>query len=146
MSIINLEIDFFMTRRYMLVENSHTLYIINHSILHSSLSYIQLHITPTHSLSIIHVSAYCSTILSDISLFLFLFFFTSHMVFFYYLIFLHTIFQILYSPSPSSSFNVYGCSGPSTSKGPAFITIIVIILIPTKIGSHAINFSHRAPQ
>ena len=31
-------------------------------------------ITPTHSLSIFHVSAYCSTLLSDISWFLFLFF------------------------------------------------------------------------
>ena len=34
-----------------------------------------------------------------------------------------------------------GCSEPSTSKGPAFITIIVIILIPTQIGPHAIRFA-----
>ena len=38
----------------------------------SSLSYIQLHITPTHSLSIFHVSAYCSILFSYISFFLFL--------------------------------------------------------------------------
>ena len=38
----------------------------------SSLSYIQLHITPTNSLSIFHVSAYCSILLSYIPLFLFL--------------------------------------------------------------------------
>ena len=38
----------------------------------SSLSYIQLHITPTHSLSIFHGSAYCSILFSYILLFLFL--------------------------------------------------------------------------
>ena len=56
----------------MLVENSHILYIINHSILILiSLPYIQLHITPTHSHCMYHVSAYCFTLLSCISLFIF---------------------------------------------------------------------------
>ena len=41
--------------------------------------------------------------------------------------------------------NVCARSGPRTSKGPTLITIIVIMLIPTQIGPHAI-VSHRAPQ
>ena len=59
-----------MTREtYRLVENIHPLYIINY-ILRPC---IQLPIIPTHSLSFFYASAYYSTSLSYISLFLFLF-------------------------------------------------------------------------
>ena len=62
---------------YRLVENIHPLYIINYIFffLHPC---IQLPIIPTQSLLFFHASAYYSTSLSYISLFLFLFHHFSH--------------------------------------------------------------------
>ena len=62
-----------MTREtYRLVENIYPLYIINYIFLFLH-PCIQLPIIPTQSLSFLHASAYYSTSLSYISLFLFLF-------------------------------------------------------------------------
>ena len=87
---------------YRLVENSHSLYIVYHSILFL----ISIHTVTYHSNpQSLHLSCLC--LLFHITLRylmgFFSIFFTSHMVSFYYFIFLYTIFQILYSPTPSSS-------------------------------------------
>ena len=61
---------------------------VNHSPLSSSLPYIQLHITPNHSLCVFHTGLLFHIILRYI-IFIFLIFFTSHTVSFYYFIFFH---------------------------------------------------------
>ena len=132
----------------MLVDNSHTLYIINHSILfHITIHTVTYH-TNTQSLQL---SCLC-LLFHNILRYLIVSFSI------YFLVLTQYPFIISYSSIPSfksliaplhlplsSPFNVCRRSGYSTSKGPAFITIIVIILIPTQIGPHAIVL-HRAPQ
>ena len=68
-NVKQLQIGMYISYRLYITLTPSTLSITPYS---SSLSYIQLHITPTHSLSIFHVSAYCSILFSYISLFLFL--------------------------------------------------------------------------
>ena len=85
----------------MLVENSHTLYIIKHSILFLITIHTVTYHTNTQSL---HLSCLC-------------------------LLFHNTLRYL------KKKFSLV------TRKGPAFITIIVIILIPTQIGAHAIHFA-----
>ena len=85
--------------RYWLVENSHTFYITNHSIIFPT----TIHIVTCHSnRHSFHIS--CLGLPIHITLGYLIAFFTSYTVPFYYFIFLHTIFQISYSPSPSSFF------------------------------------------
>ena len=89
--------------RYRLVENSHTLYFMNHSIIFLITIHTVTHHSKPQSLHLL-----CLCLLFHISLSYlvvsFSIFFTSHTVPFYYFIFLYTIFQISYSPSTSFSF------------------------------------------
>ena len=89
----------------MIVENSHTLYIIKHSILFLITIHTVTYHTNTQSL---HLSCLC-------------------LLFHNTLRYLIVSFSILFLRV--------------TRKGPAFITIIVIILILTQIGAHAIHFA-----
>ena len=81
--------------RYMLVDNSHTLYIINHSILFLITIHTVTYHTNTQSLQL---SCLCLLFHNTLRYLIvsFSIFFSSHTVFFYYFIFLHTIFQIPY--------------------------------------------------
>ena len=98
MSIVYLEINLFTTRRYMLVDNSHTLYIINHSILFL----ITIHTATYHTnTQYLHLSCPLPTVPQYSQIFhcfFFYFFSSSHTVSFYYFIFLHTTFKSLITP------------------------------------------------
>ena len=85
----------------MLVDNSHTLYIINHSILFLIIIHTVTYHTNTQSLQLSCLCLLFHNTLRYLIVSFSIFSFSSHTVSFYYFIFLHTIFQIPYSPSPS---------------------------------------------
>ena len=100
MSIINL----FMTSEiYVSRQLTHPLH---YQSLHSTLPHYHTYsyISHQHTVSPSFMSLPTVPQYSQISNCFFLFFFSSHTVSFYYFIFLHTIFQTPFSPSPSSSF------------------------------------------